>query len=232
MRLQDIVTTMRVELLDQNGTLYPDDDLIDLATEAESEFCRETRVYEMDSQLATVSGVYEYNLPEAWVGAKLLMNADLDDNDNQTWHRLEPTSLEKIAQEIPDFLSPTQVNTGNPRYYWVDGQETLYVYPRPQEGSTIKLFFVGTPPPFTSITDQIHIPKELANAIKYYLMAKCMSKGQDPESETKYWNLWLSMVKKGHKWRNKRQLDARNTLGGLDRYGRSGYATIDNPLNL
>jgi hypothetical protein len=108
---------------------------------AQREYVRKTRVLQSFAFTSSIQGQADYPMPTDWLGSEKVFYNMTTDGTTPNWHPLEPTNLEKLGQENPNFLSSATDMQGTPKYYYVIGS-TLYLYPRPATGRTERHFHV------------------------------------------------------------------------------------------
>ena len=135
---QDIVNDVRAEVIEPSPTFFSNSRMLALVNLAQKEYVRKTRCLQNFAWTSTVQGTSAYPMPSDWLGSECIFWNDVVDGQNN-WRRVSPTSLEKMAQESPNFLSNDSQMLGKPQKYYIVGT-TLYLFPRPQSSGSNDIY--------------------------------------------------------------------------------------------
>lgn len=171
----DLITDIRKDLLEPVAGFWTDAELLTWINRAELDLSNRVRGFDRIATVTTVAGTPDYPLPSNWIGAKALFFNEPQSDGTEDWHRLNPTSLEKVAQEHPNFLAVNSDARDVPQEYWI-WDHSIYLYPPPKDsGRTVKMFFRGKPVPLAATTDSINVDDSLSDTVKHYVK----------------WNAWM-----------------------------------------
>lgn len=211
MQASQIITDVRRELLETTGNFWSDSELLRLINRGQIDFVNKTRILEDEARLSMTVGRSEYPLPDNWVSAKVVFTKRTTD-DNVNYKRLSPTTLEKLAQEQPNFLNATtDVDAfSRPNRYWI-WNKTLNVWPSPDqvEDSDIRLYYKSKPRQITSETMSLDIDEALSDAITAYVLWKAWKKEQELDLSDAAGIEYFSYIKQGLRWQKKKSGDQR-----------------------
>lgn len=214
MQASEIITDVRRELLETSGAFWSDAELLRHLNRAEMDFVNRTRILEDKAFLTTTPGRADYPLPSNWLSARLVMfNEKQEETDDDAWRRVWPTSLEKKAQESPNFLNTTEDHRGTPRTYDIFGTD-LYLTPSPRTSTSgdLFLFYHAKPIPITSTSQSINIDESLSEALNAYILWKAWSKSKETALAQDQLEIYSDYVRQGRRWKKRRTGDARNTF--------------------
>lgn len=214
MLASEIITDVRRELLEPQAGFWTDAELLRHLNRAEKDFVNRTRILEDTASLSTTNGVMDYQLPDNWVSAKLVLyNSKEQASDNDSWNRLTPKSLEKMGQEEPNFMAtetdPDQ--EANPDRYWIwQNRINLYPAPRNAKDSDLHLYYKSKPIALTSTSQNINIDDSLSEALTAYILWKAWKKSKETSLAEEQRQLYFEYVGQGRRWVSKRSGDQRN----------------------
>src|SRR5258708_40078217 len=100
----DLVNDVRAEVLEPAPAFFSTTRMLALINLAQKEYVRKTRCLQNFAWTSTVVGVGTYPMPADWLGSECIFWKD-SAGSQPLWRRLRPTTLEKMAQESPNFLS-------------------------------------------------------------------------------------------------------------------------------
>jgi hypothetical protein len=234
----ELVTLVRTQVIEPNPAFFTSTALLNLLNAAQKNYVRRTRVLQNFATTSTVQGQADYPMPADWLGAeKIFYNNVQGGIDN--WYALEPTSLEKLSQESPNFLSSAANMQGAPQKYYVINQ-TLFVYPKPATGGTsdIFMFYESKPVVLTALTDDLSIDDSLSDGLEAYLLWKMYKMDGEDTLATEQEQRYKEEVGEGRKWKKKRQLDGKYKID-IQSYMPFSYSSVNpsginglNPLNM
>lgn len=214
MQASEIILDARRELLETSGAFWSDAELLRSLNRAEKDFINRTRVLEDMASLSTTQGQMDYQLPDNWLSAKLVLyNSKEEATDEDSWQRLTPTSLEKMGQEYPNFMA-TETDTdleANPSRYFI-WQNRIYLYPAPRnpKDGDLFLFYKAKPIALTSTLQHIHVDDTLAEGITAYILWKAWSKSKETALAEEQKGIYAEYVGQGRRWAKRRSGDQRN----------------------
>src|ERR1035437_9761936 len=168
----DIVSDVRAEVIEPAPGFFSSPRLLALINLAQKEYVRKTRVLQSFAWASTQVGIGTYPMPVDWLGSECIFWQD-QTGEVPIWRRLLPTTLEKMAQESPNFLSTDSRMLTKPAKYFINGN-TLYIYPKPQfsGANDIFMYYQSREIPLTSLNDPLSIDDSLSPAIRAYVLWK------------------------------------------------------------
>lgn len=235
----DIVNDVRAEITEPSPTFFSNTRMLYLINLAQTEYVRLTRVLQSFAFTSSIQGQADYPMPTDWLGSEKVFYNATPDGTTPNWQPLEPTCLEKLAQENPNFLSSASNMQGTPKFYYVIGS-TLYIYPRPATAvqNGIYMFYESKAPALSSLTDALSIDDSLYPGVRAYVLSKLWKQDNEKENAKEEMDNFKVEIGNGRKWRNKRMLDGKwkidiqshtgFTYGG----GWDGNVAGINPLNM
>jgi hypothetical protein len=201
MQIGEILTNVRAELVEPVAGFWTDAELLRIANRGEADYVRRTRCLEGKYLLSTVNGQAEYPLPVNWTSSKAIFYNDPASDGTPNWYRLEPTSLEKMAQENQNFLSTATTSRTKPSKYWVwERSINLFPVPDTDGDSNVTMFFKAKPTPLVTTTDSISIDESLSDAIEAYILWRAWSKEKEYDLATEQASRYADLVREGRKW--------------------------------
>lgn len=208
MQASEIITQARRELVETVGSFWSDDELLDLINRAERDFTNKTRMLEGTANLDLVSGQAAYPLPSDWLSARALFINFPNDAGEANWRRVQPSNLEKQAQEKHNLLSSDENSLGEPRRYWIWARE-LYFDPIPDEVYNVQLFYKSKPIPLNESEDSLNIDDSLSDGILAYVLWKAWSKEKEFQLAAQAKADYQEYVLQGRRWVKKQSADQR-----------------------
>lgn len=178
---QDIVDSVRSEVVEPNPLFFTNPNLLRIINRAQLYYVRRTHVLQNFASLTTVIGQDVYPMPAAWLSSeKIFWN--FPNNGVDSWLPLTPTSLEKMAQESPNFLSTDVSMRGRIQKYWIESNR-LHVFPKPfvSNPNDLFMFFDSKPIPLLALSDNLSIDDSLTDGIEAYVLWKMWK--QDKEDQ-------------------------------------------------
>src|SRR6185437_7783309 len=235
---QDIANLVRAEVIEPNPAFFTATTLLNLINSAQRNYVRRTRCLQNFATTSTVQGQADYPMPSDWLGSeKVLYNAAVNGVDN--WYPLIPTSIEKLSQENPNFLSSDSTQQGAPKKYYIVNK-TLYVYPRPltSGSSDLYMFYESKPITLTSLASSLSIDDSLADGVEAYVLWKMWKQDCEDQLAQEQLDRFEREVGQGLKWKKKQVLDGKWKID-IESFVPFGYGTTSsvagggiNPLNL
>jgi hypothetical protein len=213
MKGSDIITTVRRDLVEANAAFWGSQELLDLLNDAERDFNNKTRILEGISYSSTITGQPDYTLPSNWLNLDVLLFNNPKSDGNPQWSRIEPTTVEKQAQENPNFLSNEASAGSVPRKYYIWGQ-ILYLTPTPvtDGNSNIAMFYKAKPIPLHSADDPINVDDSFKDTLVNYILWKCYKKEKEPVLAAQHQAEYVLGIREGRRWVKKKEQDMRYKL--------------------
>jgi len=211
MLASEIITDVRRELLESNAGFWSDSELLRHLNRAQMDFVNRTRILEDQAFLSTTDNVRDYPLPDNWMSAKLvLFNSKKEADDDDSWIRLRPTSLEKMGQENPNFLNSPDNEESQPYQYFI-WNKRIYLYPNPRAvvSGDLYLFYKSKPIQLTATTQSIEIDETLSEALTAYVLWKCWAKAKETALATEQKGIYAGYIGEGRRWAKRRSGDQR-----------------------
>lgn len=214
MLASEIITDVRRELLETSSAFWSDAELLRHLNRAQQDFVSRTRLLENQAFLTTTVGVMDYQLPENWVSAKLVLyNAKQNATDDDAWIRLKPTNLEKMGQEHENFLSTETITNlqATPEKYWI-WNNRIYLYPAPRisNDGDLHLFYKSKPIELLTASQSIEVDESLSEALNAYVLWKAWTKSKETALAQEQKSIYAEYVGQGRRWANRRSGDQRN----------------------
>lgn len=234
----DIVTDLRSEFLEPSPTFLSQPRMLYLINLAQNKYVARTRVLQSFAYTSTIQGQADYPMPADWLGSEKVFYNATTDGVTPNWRPLNPTNLEKLGQENPNFLSNATQNQGTPNQCYVIGS-TLYLYPRPATNGTndIFLFYEAKPIQLISLDDSLSIDDSLYDGVRAYVLSKMWRQDNEDSKADREMANFDKEIGEGRKWKNKRILDGKWKMDiqsfvpfSYNGSGNSVYGGI-NPLN-
>src|SRR6185437_356597 len=206
---QDIVDAVRAEVVEPNPAFFTSATLLIWINNAQKSYVRRTRCLQNFATTSTAQGQADYPMPADWLGSeKVFYNFPVNGVDS--WTPLRPTSIEKIAQEYPNFLSSDSSMLGRPTVYYIVNQ-TLFVFPRPMTSgsSDIFMFYESKPIALKQLSDPLSIDDSLSDGIEAYVLWKMWKQDNEDLLAKEQKERFIEEVGEGRKWKKKRLLDGK-----------------------
>jgi hypothetical protein len=247
MTAQDIITAVRSEVVEPNPAFFQTNTLITWINRAQSNYVRRTRVLQNFAVTSTVLGQSNYTMPSDWLGSERVFY-NFPVNGIDSWTPLTPTTVERIGNEHPNFLSSDPAQLGKPAEYYIIG-ETLFLFPKPLTNGSgdLFMFYESKPIPIATLTDPISIDDSLVDGIESYLLWKMWRMDQEPELAQEERVRYEGQtpggsggeIGQGLKWKKKRVLEGKWKMD-IQSFLPFNYSSINNsafnnqlnPLNL
>ena len=237
--VQDIINDVRSEIVEPSPTFFSNNRMIYLSNLAQQEYVRLTRVLQSYAFTDAVQGQADYPMPTDWLGSEKIFYNATTDGVTPNWRPLQPTTLEKLGQEDPNFLSTASNTQATPKKYYVIGS-TLFIYPRPLVAVTngIFMFYESKAPALTTVGSTLSIDDSLYPGVRAYVLWKLWKQDNEKDNAEEEKQNFLNEVGNGRKWKNKRMLDGRWQLDVQSHIGytygaySTNYNAGINPLNI
>jgi hypothetical protein len=208
----DIVNDVRAEVLEPSPTFFSSNRTLSLINLAQKEYVRKTRCLQNFAWTSTVQGIGTYPMPADWLGSECIFWQDVSGNV-PIWRRLKPTTLEKMAQESPNFLSNDSRMLSKPMKYFINGSN-LYIYPKPQAtgSNDIFMYYQSREIPLQTLNDPLTIDDSLTPAVRAYVLWKMWAQDQEKDLAQEQRDLFKEELGYGIKWRNQKILDLKRKI--------------------
>lgn len=210
MQAQELITSIRSELVEPVAGFWTDVELLSWINRAESDFVNRTRILDDRDYTSTIAGVTEYPLPSNCLSIRGVMFNRAAVGDTPDWVRLMPSNLEKTMQQTPNFPSLDTSTRTDPRAYMVWGR-TLILQPAPDvdKSDSIIMYYKAKPIPLAYVTDQINLDDSLQEAIIAYVLWKAWKKGNEDEKALEQATIYEAYIRQGLRWVKKQSGDQR-----------------------
>jgi hypothetical protein len=210
---QSLVDDCRAEVIEPNPAFFSTTRMLALINLAQQEYVRKTRCLQRAAFTSTIAGTQTYPMPQDWIGSELILWQDQTNVLSPLWRRLKPTSLEKMAQESPNFLSTNPNMQGKPQKYFIVGT-TLYIYPKPQfsGSSDLWMYYQCRETPLTALSQNLSVDDSLVPGLRAYVLWKMWKQDQEDSLAEEQHKLFMEEIGWGIKWRNQRILDLKRKL--------------------
>jgi len=235
---QDIVNLVRAEVIEPNPAFFTTPTLLNLLNSAQRNFVRRVRCLQNFATTSTVQGQADYPMPSDWLGSeKVFYNSPVNGVDS--WQPLNPTSITKMAQESPNFLSSSTNMQGRPNKYYIVNK-TLYVFPKPATSGTndIFMFYESKPTVLNALSDPLSIDDSLADGVEAYVLWKMWKQDGEDQLAQEQLDRFEKEVGRGLTWKKKQLLDGKWKID-IESYVPFSYGTASsasfaqiNPLNM
>jgi len=235
MLVQQILTDARRELIETTGVFWSDAELLRHYNKGELNYVNKTRILEDEAQLSLVAGQAIYPLPQNWLSAKAVFLKLVNTDGTFRWKRLNPSNLEKVSQEAPNFLDTTTTERqGEPDRYWIWGRSLrLDRAPNSEFATSLWLFYKSKPIPVTDpATQSINIDDSLSEALTSYILWKAWKKEKETDLADEAQLEYKEWVAEGRKWVKKQSGDQRWKIDIESPIGFYSGSSSQNPLEL
>ncbi len=205
---QEVIDNVRSELLEASAAFWTDGELLRWLNDGERDFVNKVRGIDKISTVNTVAGRATYPLPASFLSSKAVFYNDILEDNTDQWRRLDPTTLEKLAQENPDFMSDDESKRDVPRVYTIFANE-LHVVPVPKDsGKQIKMFHKGKAVPLTALSQSLNIDDSLADGLKAYILQQAWAKEKEFQLSAMWGEKYKDYVGEGRRFYNRMIGDA------------------------
>lgn len=244
---QDIVDAVRSEVVEPNPAFFTNTSLLRWINRAQLNYVRRTRVLQNFATASTILGQASYSMPLDWLGSEKIFY-NFPTNGKDSWTPLKPTTLTRIANEHPNFLSNDPLQFGKPAEYYIVNQ-TLFLFPKPLTNGTndLFMFYESKPATLNALTDTLSIDDTLSDGLEAYLLWKMWNMDQEKELADEQRMRYEGEkrggsggeIGNGLKWKKKRILEGKYRID-IDSFLPYNYSSINNsafnnqlnPLNL
>lgn len=208
-----LVADCRAEVIEPNPAFFSTTRMLALVNLAQQEYVRKARCLQNYAFTSTLVNVQKYPMPGDWLGSEVVFWQDQTNVLSPTWRRLKPTSLEKMAQESPNFLSDDPNMLGKPSKYFIIGT-TLYIYPKPQLMGVNDLFmyYQSREAVLTDLSQLLSVDDSLVPGLRAYILWKMWKQDQEDALAEEQHQLFKEEIGWGNKWKNQRILDLKRKI--------------------
>ena len=210
---QDLVNDARGEVIEPNPAFFSNPRMLALVNLAQKEYVRKTRCLQNFAFTNTVQGIGVYPMPSDWLGSEVIFWQDQTNPTSPIWRRLRPTSMEKIAQESPNFMSSDPTTFSKPLKYWIVGTN-LYIYPKPMStgNADIFMYYQSREIVLTDLSQPLSVDDSLSPGLRAYILWKMWAQDQEPDLAKEQKDIFKEEIGWGIKWRNQRILDLKRKI--------------------
>jgi hypothetical protein len=237
---QQLVNDVRALVIEPMPAFFSTARMVALIDLSQKEYVRRTKCLETFAFTSSVQGQSQYPLPANYISSlKVFYNNVFNGVDN--WLPMNPTWIEKLAQEFPNFLTSSNSAQQIPNRYYIYNQ-ILNLFPTPMlSGSNnVFMFYECSPQDYTDTTfaTQLQIPDVLYPGVKAYMMWMLWLQDGEDQKAAAWQAIFETEVGRGLAWRKRRQIDSRGALD-IQSYQAYNYNTWNsvnfapgiNPLN-
>ena len=210
---QDLVNDCRAEVIEPNPAFFSTPRMLALVNLAQKEYVRKTRCIQSFAFTNTVTGQQQYPMPSNWLGSEVIFWQDQTTPGTPIWRRLRPTTMEKMAQESPNFMSTDPNTFSKPLKYFIVGT-TLFLYPKPQMSGNADIFmyYQSRETPLTDLSQSLSVDDSLTPGLRAYVLWKMWKQDQEDSLAEEQHQLFKEEIGEGIKWRNRRILDMKRKI--------------------
>ena len=213
MQVSQIITDVRRELLETTGSFWSDTELLRLYNRGQMDYVGQTRILEDKSALSLEVGRIDYPLPSNWISEKKILHKETNSDGQIDYKILTATNLEKMSQEVSDFLDISETRRGRPDRHWL-WNKTLYIWPPPKtvEDADLTMFYLAKPVVVTNTTQSIEIDDTLADAMTAYILWKAWKKEQELKLSDVSGIEYFGFIKRALRWKKRQSGDQQYRL--------------------
>lgn len=227
---QVIADFVRGQLLEPVAGFFTDAELLAAINAGEADFFGWVHGKDAISDTSTQAGRQTYTLPGGIISIKKVFYNDLNADGSDNWKELEPTTLEKMSQEHPNFLSDSTLDRGTPARFMMHADE-LWFQPVPDtDGREVKVFHVSIPDPLETLNDYLDMDDSLVDGLKSYVLWQAWEKDKEPQRAAVEKANYQAYLGKGRRFYARRMGGLRRSID-LDSsrpYSRSSGQPFDN----
>jgi hypothetical protein len=245
----DIVQGLRAEVVEPNPAFFTNATLLYWINRAQADYVRRVRCLQSYAFMTSVQGQKTYPVPANWLASeKVFWNNPQPNSGIAQWGPVKPTSLEKMAQENPNWLSDDPSMWGRIQVYFIQNK-TLFLYPANilPTPNDIFMFYEAKPTPLLTLDDSISIDDSLVSGIEAYCLWKMWKMDQEDqlaeEQRIRYEGQTPGgsggEIGLGLKWKKQKVLDGKWKID-IESYMPYNYSSVNgsafnnqiNPLNI
>lgn len=232
---QEVITKVRYRLMEPTAGFWTDEELLLYLNEGQGDLADQMRGIETKAYMSTIANRNDYALPQNWLSIRAIFYKR-SGTSTDTWSRMQPTNLEKVAQENPNFLATLTADMwGGQVQYWI-WDRTLYLTPTPYTtgSNNVLMFYKAKPNEIVALSENLAVDDLFAPAIESYVLARAWEKEKESDLATVAWNEYNMRARRGLRWVKKQSGDqpySIDTYSSYPRYGGGiGGGNYNNPL--
>ena len=209
-------------------------ELLRLLNRGVQHYTNATRLSESHAFLTTTPGIRRYVLPSTSLSVKLVMFKQVNDNGDTSWKILDLSTIERIANEFPNFLDTSIENRGTPSQVAIyDRTLELDRAPLTLNDSDLFIFFKSKPVNVPTVNSHIPIDDIATEGLIQFVLWKAWMKEKELALAKEAKNEYELEVRKGRRWVKKQMAMLRHRLDIVtsSRFTR-GQVVSYNPLDL
>lgn len=210
----DVISDVRQTLLETTAAFWTDAELLRLINLGEQDYFNRIRGLEGKTATNSEVGRTNYDLPANWVSAvAIFYNDKRTSTSPDSWRSLEPTDIQELSAQNPNFLSSAAENRGVPTRYYL-WNRTIYLHPAPDIAGdgNILMFFKAKPTPLTSTASSLNLDDSLSGAVRAYVLWHAWEKEKELGFADEQKSLYFQFVRDGLRWVKLRQLNKVNNI--------------------
>ncbi len=172
---------VRRKLDEVSALFWTDQEVVDAINEGLAEMADATEYFERQAHLNLLAGRTYYDLtsilPDTFLSPRRAWNTT-----TETW--LRPSG----PREHDGKYAQWELTNGEPETYFLRGNWWLGVWPRkPEESSSIRLYYTGMPDPMTNDTDEPTFPREFHPGVVAIAISDCLAQERETAKALEYW---------------------------------------------
>lgn len=230
----EMIQDIRREVLEISANFWSDDELLRLLNRGLQNYMGETRMLEQFAFLTTTPGERRYVLPSNVLSVKIVMYKASNEDGSFSWKRMTLTTLQRIAQEFPQFLNTTADFRGEPSQVAIyDRNLEFNKAPNLSVDSDLFIFYKARPSQITNTSQTIPLDDTLTESLNQFMLWKAWSKEKELALAREAKNEYFAEIRRGRRWVKKQAAMEKNRLDILTPFGFStNNAVAFNPLNV
>lgn len=227
---QQIVNDCRSTVIEPLPAFFSDARMLALINKGQNSYVRLTKVLEAKAYSQTISDQASYSLPEDFLSS-LKVSFNNQQGGTDAWRSLACYSIEKMSQEVPNFLSvDTNPNQMPDRFFILEKQIYLYPTPTVAVANNLAMFYERMPAALNTLADPLSIDDSLVEGIVAYVLWQLFEQDNEDAKAAKWEDRWEKELGRGRTWKRQRTLDSRASVD-VESPWPTTYGGF-NPLNL
>src|ERR1035437_2374551 len=208
---QDVINDIRAEVIEPLPAFFTDARLLTLVNKGQDNLVRRARLLEGTAVTSTIAGQAQYAVPSDFLGSLRVFYNNVQ-NGVPSWLPLKNLSVEKMAQQYPNFLSNYNPNNALKipfNYFFIGDQIQLYPIPSVGLGNNnLCMIYEQRPTQLTLLTSPLTIDPSLVDGVVAYVLWRAWS--QDAEdTKSAFWKTeFEAEVGRAKAWKKLRALDS------------------------
>lgn len=162
-KASDVANYVKRQFGDESGVQVTDADILRWINSAQEEIVSNNQVLKATATKTTTADTYSYQLGID-VNIQYINSLHIDGVKILYMNFNE-------AEELILKQDPTRVVRARPEF-WYEWAGVVYLYPTPDAGYTLTIYYHPTPTPVTQLTDSLSLPDNYFNRIIEYVMAQ------------------------------------------------------------